>query len=365
MTQHTMTRRSSCFPALALFSWVSCALSAWPLSEAIASPSDQVGAAQATSSSPTAKLQLAAPAAPQLPPEAPPSHTFAVPPTPPLAAPQPITVTPLFPQDDVALLKTHLRLNNPKRNVAVYALAEIGALTFLQHSFQSGKNGSLFDLRNEGNQSTMFFFARLSAELELAKRHSFVFVYQPIDVRTEAVARRDLAFDNVVFPTGTPMDLRYGFDFYRLTYQFDFFRSPRYELALGLGGQVRNAKIIFTSVDGKLRSVSDDLGFVPLLRARGRYTFQNGVFAGFEIDGFYANIRGLNGGKSDVEGAIVDASVRVGLSLTSFADTFLNVRYLGGGGNGTSSVGSDNLQGDGYTYNWLHSLVISLGFAAR
>lgn len=282
-----------------------------------------------------------------------------------LTAPPSPPSLPSIDVDDVALLKTQLRLNNPARNVAFFANVEVGALGFVKHTFQTGKDGSAFDLKTEGNQSTMFLFARLSAELELAKRHSFIFVYQPLDIRTDAVAGRDLKFDQITFRTGTPIDIRYGFDFYRLTYQVDLFKSPRYELAFGLGGQLRNAKIVFTSADGQLRSVSDDLGFVPLLRLRARYTFQNGFWIGAEADGFYANIAGLNGGRSDVEGAIWDASLRAGLRLTSFMDAFLNVRYLGGGGMGTSSSGSDNLGGDGFTSNWLHAVVASLGFGVR
>ncbi len=317
---------------------------------------------------------LAAVDPPQSDPSAAPSGDTATslttPKPPPAVAPpsiaRPVVAPPRAPLDeDVALLKTSFRINNPVRNVAFFAYAEVGALGFVQHTYQSGKNGTVFDLKTEGNQSTMFFFARLSAELELRKRHSFIFVYQPIDVRTEAVVRRDVAFDQITFATGTPIDIRYGFDFYRLSYQFDIFKSSRYELAFGVGGQLRNAKIIFTSVDGRQRSISDDLGFVPLLRLRARYTFQNGVWLGLEADGFYANVAVLNGGRSDVEGAIWDASLRAGIRLTSFMDAFVNLRYLGGGANGTSSSGSDNLGGDGYTSNWLHALVISLGFGVR
>lgn len=284
----------------------------------------------------------------------------------PVPGPAPATtLTPTPIPEEPALWKTSFRLNNPERNVAVTALAELGGFGFVSHTFQTGTNGTLFDLRQEANQSTTFFFARLSAELELYKRHSLVFVYQPIDVRTEAVAKRELVFDQLVFPTGTPMDVRYGFDYYRLVYQVDIFKSPRHELAFGLGAQLRNAKIVFTSVDGKLRSVSDDLGVVPLLHARGRYTFRNGVFLGFEVDGFYADVKFLNGGKSDVKGSILDASIRAGLAVTSFLDAFLNVRYLGGGASGTSNAGSDNLGGDGFNYNSLHALAVSIGFAVR
>ncbi len=99
------------------------------------------------------------------------------------APPSPLFLTPID-VDDVALLKTPFRLNHPARNVAFFANVELGALSFVKHSFQSGKDGSVFDLKTEGNQSTMFLFARLSAELEFVKRHSFIFVYQPLEHRS-------------------------------------------------------------------------------------------------------------------------------------------------------------------------------------
>ena len=99
------------------------------------------------------------------------------------ASPSPLSLTPID-VDDVALLKTPFRLNHPARNVAFFANVELGALSFVKHSFQSGKDGSVFDLKTEGNQSTMFLFARLSAELEFVKRHSFIFVYQPLEHRS-------------------------------------------------------------------------------------------------------------------------------------------------------------------------------------
>ena len=128
---------------------------------------------------------------------------------------------------------------------------------------------------------------------------------------------------------------------------------------------MRNAKIIFISVDGQQRSISDDLGFVPLLRLRASlHLLPKWPVAGRRSRWLYANVAVLNGGRSDVEGAIWDASLRVGLRLTTFMDAFLNLRYLGGGANGTSASGGDNIGGDGYTYNWLHAVVVLLGFGA-
>jgi hypothetical protein len=84
---------------------------------------------------------------------------------------------------------------------------------------------------------------------------------------------------------------------------------------------------------------------------------------GAEVDGFYAPIRFINGGTSDVEGAILDASVRGGVHLTPGVDTFLNLRYLGGGSSGTST--SSREPGDGFTDNWLHFVSLTLGFTLR
>ncbi len=63
---------------------------------------------------------------------------------------------------------------------------------------------------------------------------------------------------------------------------------------------------------------------------------------------------------SDVTGAILDTSLRVGRPVTDQIDAFLNLRYLGGGGEGTSK--DDDDFGDGYVSNWLHFATVSLGF---
>jgi hypothetical protein len=262
-----------------------------------------------------------------------------------------------------SLIPTRFRLNDPARSWAIHATAELGMLAVVSHTIQYSTDGSVFDYVREGGQGGLFPFARLSAELELLHRHSIIFLYQPLTVATQAVLQRDISVDKLIFPAGTPVDLRYGFDFYRLDYQFDFFRSPKYELAIGLGLQLRNARISFTSADGQLRRTNDNLGPVPILRVRGRYTFASGFWLGLEADGFYANIPIANGGNNNVEGAIFDTSLRAGLTVTPFMEAFVNLRYLGGWANGTSS--NPTGPGDGFTANYLHTISLSLGVGLR
>jgi hypothetical protein len=254
-------------------------------------------------------------------------------------------------------------LNPPSRFWAVRASAELGVVAVLSHTIQLSQTGSTIDYVREGGQDNVALFARVSAELELARHHNFVFLYQPIDLRSQVRVERDLLINNVSFARGTGLDLRYGFDFYRFSYAYDFFSDPNLELSIGLTFQLRNAVISFTSTDGVNRVLNNNVGLVPALKARGRYTFRSGAFMGFEVDGSYASIPGLNGSDIPVEGALLDASLRAGLKLWGPSEVFVNVRYLGGGSRG---VGRDPVApSDGYVNNWLHTMAISLGANIR
>lgn len=278
-------------------------------------------------------------------------------PTPPAAAPA--TTAPAT----SAPANTASELNPASRFWAVRASAELGVLSVFSHTITLSQGGTTIDYVREGGQDNVFVFARVSAELELGKHHNISFLYQPLDLRTQARAPRDWLINNTLFARGTAVDLRYGFDFYRLSYGYDFFAAPEHELSVGLTLQLRNAAITFTSADGTLRAVNTNVGLVPALRARGRYTFRSGWFLGFEVDGSYASIPGLNGSDIPVEGALIDSSLRAGLRLWGSTELFVNVRYLAGGSRG---VGKDpDAPADGYVDNWLHTGALSIGANLR
>ena len=236
--------------------------------------------------------------------------------------------------------------------------AELGFLAVLSNRIQFGKNGTYFDYQRYGGQDNLYFVARLSMEVEIARQHSFTFLYQPVEIVSRVQLAQDLVVDEARFAKGTPMEFKYGFPYYRFSYLFDFFADDRRELAIGLSAQIRNATIEFATANGEVLKSYRDIGFVPLLKARGRYNFSNGLFVGTEIDGIYAPIRGVNGSDNEVTGALVDASVRVGLKLPLRSEAFLNVRYLAGGAAGQSDPEAFS---DGRTKNWLHFMTVSLG----
>jgi len=256
-------------------------------------------------------------------------------------------------------------LNNPDNNHEVRLAAEMGTFGVLAHTIQFGPDpyGTKLDYVAEGGQNILFPFNRMSAELHLKPRHTIVLLYQPLDIRTEARLVNELIVDSTVFPAGTPMNFRYGFDFYRASYQYDFWPEPERELAVGLSLQIRDAAISFVSKDGKLARAYNDIGPVPVIRFRGRLPIGGSSWVGTEIDGFYAQgkfVTGSTNVESSFRGAILDASFRYGLSLSESVDGFVNLRYVGGGASG-QQVDPENLGASGYTDNWLGAVSLSVG----
>jgi hypothetical protein len=245
-------------------------------------------------------------------------------------------------------------------------IVEFGLLDPLSHRIQFGRNGTEFNYVKDGGQDVLFPTTRLSVEGFWKRRHGLVFLYQPIDIRTQETLREDLLVDNVRFPAGTAMNFRYGFDFYRISYLYNFLSCRENdELSLGASLQLRNAIIDFTSVDGQLSRSNRDVGPVPAIKSRGRWHVGESAWLGYEADGMYAPIKYINGGKSDVVGAIVDLSLRAGYNVAPPLDVFFNFRYLGGGATGTSKSDAARGPGDGYTSNWLHFLTSTVGVEVK
>ncbi|HGE69888.1 TPA: hypothetical protein ENX78_03575 [Candidatus Poribacteria bacterium] len=240
---------------------------------------------------------------------------------------------------------------------------EIGFLDVLSHNIQFGSDGTKFDYVDEGGQDILFPFTRLTAEMNIHDRHKLIFLIQPLDIRTEALLRRDIVVDELTFPKDTPLELRYLFNFYRLSYLYDFSRAKDKEIAIGLSLQIRNASISFKSTDGKLFRINSGVGPVPIFKFRVKYPFNNGLWLGTEIDGFYASGKYITGSTNDFEGAILDASVRLGFKLTEYLEAYLNMRYIGGGAKGTEKNSPG--PGDGFTDNWLKTSEVSLGFYVK
>ncbi len=244
------------------------------------------------------------------------------------------------------------------------AIAELGFLGVFDHKIQFGENTTYFDYDEQGGQSTLFAVTRLSLELNFGKKsnNTFTLLYQPLSLKTQVVLREDIQIDDVTFLKGSSLNTTYDFPFYRLSYMRHVqFSGDRFKLALGASIQIRNATIVFESGDGSLRQASRNVGIVPLLKLRTSYQQSKNFLLELEADGIYAPISYLNGSDNEVVGALLDLSLRQHMRLTKNASTFLNLRYLGGGAEGTSDDTED--VSDGYNKNWLHFYTVSVGFA--
>ncbi|WP_224241420.1 hypothetical protein [Hyalangium gracile] len=255
----------------------------------------------------------------------------------------------------------------PEPRFQASIVGELGFLDVHANSVRYGQGGSLFRFTEEGGQDNLFLSTRLSAELSWRGRHTAVLLYQPIDLRGETVLSRDISFFDNSFPAGTPLDVRYGFSFWRASYLYDLLAGAEWELAVGASLQLRNAALTFTSADGLRRWSSRDVGPVPALKVRGRYTFSSGAWLGLEVDGIYASggLLNRNNEADSFDAAILDASARAGMRLTRTMDVFLNLRYLGGGARGTDEQEAAMGLGDGYSSNWLDTASVTLGFIYR
>jgi hypothetical protein len=233
--------------------------------------------------------------------------------------------------------------------------AEAGSLASLYNSAQFGSDGTPLDLRTAAGQDSLLPYTRFSAELTLGARHTIVLLYQPLSSTGTTVPATDVRQEGVSFAAGQPLTTTFSFPFSRLSYLYRLVAGSNGHLELGATGQIRNARTTFESGDGSRYAVSQGIGFVPALKARGRYGFESGLWLGFEMDGIYAPISVLNGSDNDTKGAILDASVRAGVRLPHQAEVFFNVRYLGGGATSGDESGND------YVKNWLHFLFLGLG----
>jgi hypothetical protein len=274
----------------------------------------------------------------------------------------PVEVAPITPQTEpmVAPAMADAEQQDVQGWFRMKVVSELGFADVLKHTVQFSKNGSEFDYVKEGGQDILFQYFRLSVEGTIKRRHTIIFLYAPLDLQTNVRLERDVSIDEETFAAGSALDTRYNFPVFRISYLYDLLDDRDDELAFGASLQLRNAIIDFTSADGTKRRTNRNVGPVPVLKLRARKTFDSGLWIGAEIDGFYANIRYINGGDEDILGAVLDANARVGVALTEDLDAFFNVRYFGGGGEGTNT--DDTGPGDGFTKNWLHVSTITVGF---
>lgn len=240
----------------------------------------------------------------------------------------------------------------------LHASIEYGVTSVVGHAIQFGSANPTFNLAKEGGQTTLFPFWRFGVEMQLLRYHTLELLYQPIYLDTQGVSAQNVQFDLTAFAAGTPIDSRYYFPFYRLSYFYHIVDDETVLFSMGGGLQIRNTTIAFASANGANRFATSNVGPVPLVTARFKYNFANGLWVVVDAGGIWAPIPGLNGSGSLVTGWLYDAAVQGGLDINDRFLLFMSARLIGGGANG-DGVARDS--GQTYSYNALNALNFSTG----
>ncbi|NBX16329.1 MAG: hypothetical protein EBR09_03075 [Proteobacteria bacterium] len=235
---------------------------------------------------------------------------------------------------------------------------ELGYSAVMSHTVQFSKSGTQFNYVKNGGQDILFPFARADVTLRTSDKDRFVFLYQPLELNTRVIVRDELKVDDVTFASGTPVDFKYSFPFYRFSWLRDTWSDESTKIALGGSLQLRNARIEFTSVDGKQHRSNRNVGPVPIFKFQSRTKIEDDVWWGTDIDSIYVPVKYLNGGNSDVVGSFHDVSLKLGFPVVSWLDAAFVSRYIGGGAKGTNKT---PLRGsDGFSDNQIHTINFSL-----
>ncbi|QCK15693.1 hypothetical protein DCC35_13545 [Mangrovivirga cuniculi] len=241
------------------------------------------------------------------------------------------------------------------------AVSEVGFISVLSHKIQLGESGTYFDYVDNGGQDVLFPTVRFSLEMDWNDRNTIILLYQPLKIETQAVLKEDLVANGTTFPALTSIKSLYNFPFYRISYLRVLTKNnDKFNFALGGSLQIRNATISFESTDGTRYTDNRGVGPVPALKIRSRLNLNERFYTELEADGMYAPISVLNGSDNETVGAILDASLRMGAYVNKSTNLFFNLRYLGGGAEGSDN--EEKWPGDGYVKNWLHFFNVSAGF---
>ncbi len=129
--------------------------------------------------------------------------------------------------------------------------------------------GTRFSLSDDLSADPAWFY-RLRAGADLG-RHSVSLLFAPLVVRSEGTLDGAVDFDGASLSAGTPLEARFRFNSYRLTYAYTFYDSPSLSLAVGLTGKIRDASISLEG--GGQEAERANLGVVPLVHLRALWRF--------------------------------------------------------------------------------------------
>lgn len=246
---------------------------------------------------------------------------------------------------------------------------ELGFVDVPRNEIQYGEDTDSFDFVSRGGQEILFPYQRFRIDIGLGRRqrHFVGLLYQPLTFETVTQFEKTLTIDTETFEEGQVVDLLYGFDFWRGTYEYRILNTERWRVDAGVSLQLRNASIRFKARNGEELAISQGTGPVPALRAQARYTTTSSFWMEAEADGFYATNAFINGAEYPFTGWIWDAAVSAGTPIVRHTETYLSLRTIGGGAEGTATdnreTWTESMAGgdERFTRNELTTVAVAVG----
>lgn len=125
-----------------------------------------------------------------------------------------------------------------------------------------GDTGTRFSLTEDLKAESSFFY-RLRMGVLLGERHTISALYAPLSIQASGTLNKPVLFFEEEFPPGVPLEGKYTFNSYRLTYRYALKNSKNWRIGLGFTAKIRDAAVKLEG-DGKT-SEKTNVGFVPLL----------------------------------------------------------------------------------------------------
>ncbi|MDF1501397.1 hypothetical protein [Roseisolibacter sp. H3M3-2] len=171
----------------------------------------------------------------------------------------------------------------------------------------------------------------------LGERHGLRALAAPLSVRGTGVPDAAIDFEGRRFAAGAPVEARYTFNSYRLTYRYRVRAAPRTTAWVGVTGKIRDATVALTQSGTTTRK--DDVGFVPLLHLAGEWRAAPRWRLSLDADA-------LAGGP----GRAIDAALKAGYDVRPNVTLQAGYRTLEGGADVEET----------YNFAWLHYAVASI-----
>jgi len=125
-----------------------------------------------------------------------------------------------------------------------------------------GDTGTRFSLVKDLSSGTAYFW-RFRGDLRLSRKHVLSVLVAPLRITSSGRFSQPVAFAGGTFAAGVPVNGRYVFNSYRLTWRWEFVRNDDWTVGAGLTVKVRDALTRLESAGTTAEKTN--VGVVPLV----------------------------------------------------------------------------------------------------